>query len=228
MTFLNKNEGGMKMNKKILFPVLFAVLMLFVFAAPANAWDLEEITCTDTMHGDWLANTCTIDEWSYNLSTDVTIDINSGITLKINAVLGNFGFIHINNGGILNNSGTIYNAETFGTILTACGGTFTNSGTFIGDPVQYEPCGPTLAQNTQNLINDVETLNIQHGIENSLVVKLNAAIQEIQANNNAEAINSLQAFINEVKAQRGKKISESDADILIVAAQAIISQLTGP
>ncbi len=38
----------------------------------------------------------------------------------------------------------------------------------------------------------------------------------------AAAINSLEALINEVEAQRGKKISEKDADALIAAAQQII------
>ena len=35
----------------------------------------------------------------------------------------------------------------------------------------------------------------------------------------------LQAFINAVQAQRGKKISEEDADDLIAAAQALIDSL---
>ena len=38
----------------------------------------------------------------------------------------------------------------------------------------------------------------------------------------------LQDFINEVNALREKKITGSEAEILIADAQAIISQLTGP
>ncbi len=37
------------------------------------------------------------------------------------------------------------------------------------------------------------------------------------------AVNQLDAFINQVEAQRGKKISDEDADALIAAAGAIIA-----
>ncbi len=38
----------------------------------------------------------------------------------------------------------------------------------------------------------------------------------------AAAINSLEAFINEIEAQRGKKISDAEANALIAIAQQII------
>ena len=41
----------------------------------------------------------------------------------------------------------------------------------------------------------------------------------------AAAINSLEAFINAVEAQRGNKIPEADADTLIAAVQQIIDLL---
>ena len=41
----------------------------------------------------------------------------------------------------------------------------------------------------------------------------------------AAAINSLEAFINEIEAQRGNKIPVDDADALIAAAQEIIDLL---
>ena len=40
-------------------------------------------------------------------------------------------------------------------------------------------------------------------------------------------INTLEAFINEVEAQRGNKIPEGDADDLIAFAQEIIVVLSG-
>ena len=46
-------------------------------------------------------------------------------------------------------------------------------------------------------------------------------------NNDVAAINSLEAFINAVEAQRGTKIAEADADDLVAAAQAIIDALSG-
>jgi hypothetical protein len=80
----------------------------------------------------------------------------------------------------------------------------------------------------QGLAIHVMTLNLQHGIENSLDAKLEAAVQaldDVNNNNDVAAINSLQAFINAVEAQRGNKISDADADALIAAAQEIIAVL---
>ena len=80
----------------------------------------------------------------------------------------------------------------------------------------------------QGLANQVIALNLQKGIANSLDAKLYAALQaldDLNENNDVAAINALQAFINAVEAQRGKKISQEDADALIAAAQEIIDLL---
>jgi len=80
----------------------------------------------------------------------------------------------------------------------------------------------------QELAGRVITLNLQQGISNSLDAKLQASMQaldDINENNNVAAINTLQAFINTVKAQRGNKISEADADALIASVQKIIDLL---
>lgn len=79
-----------------------------------------------------------------------------------------------------------------------------------------------------NLAQKVIALNLQKGISNSLDAKLYAALQaldDLKENNDVAAINALQAFINAVEAQRGKKISQEDADDLIAAAQEIIDLL---
>ena len=79
------------------------------------------------------------------------------------------------------------------------------------------------------LINSVNAINLQHGIENSLDVKLEAAtnaLLDTTAKNDVAAINSLQAFINAVEAQRGHKITDTEADELIAATQEIIASLT--
>jgi hypothetical protein len=78
------------------------------------------------------------------------------------------------------------------------------------------------------LIEQVEGLNLHHGIENSLVAKLNAAFQalaDVSTQNNVAAINALNDFINAVNAQRGKKIPAAAADALIAAALEIIELL---
>jgi hypothetical protein len=79
-----------------------------------------------------------------------------------------------------------------------------------------------------DLMQNVIDLNLQQGIENGLVAKLEAAMQsldDINANNDVAAVNTLEAFINAVEVQRGNKISEADADALIADAQQIIDLL---
>ena len=81
-----------------------------------------------------------------------------------------------------------------------------------------------------DLAQDVIALNLQQGISNSLDAKLDAAMQaldDINESNDGAAINTLQAFINAVEAQRGNKIPEADADALIAVAQEIINLLSG-
>ena len=80
----------------------------------------------------------------------------------------------------------------------------------------------------QYLAVSVIDLNLQTGIENSLDAKLSAAlnaIDDLNQNNDVAAINSIGAFINAVETQRGNKILEADADVLITLAQRIIDLL---
>ena len=80
----------------------------------------------------------------------------------------------------------------------------------------------------QALIDDVQAINLHHGIANSLDAKLDAALgalTDLNQNNDGAAINSLNAFINAVQAQAGKKIAQADADDLIASAQAILAPL---
>jgi len=77
----------------------------------------------------------------------------------------------------------------------------------------------------QQLIVQVEELDLPKGTENSLMAKLENAAKKLNDQNISAAINSLNAFINEVEAQRGKSIPVTDADALIDAAQAIIDLL---
>ncbi len=80
------------------------------------------------------------------------------------------------------------------------------------------------------LAEDVSGLGLHKGIETSLLAKLNTAIKKLQDDNeknDVAAEKALQAFINAVQAQSGKKIPESDADALITAAQQILDLLTG-
>ena len=76
------------------------------------------------------------------------------------------------------------------------------------------------------LMQDVIDLDLHQGIENGLVSKLEAAIDSLNRGQDKAARNQLNAFINLVEAQRGKQISETDADALIAAALDIIELLS--
>jgi predicted negative regulator of RcsB-dependent stress response len=63
------------------------------------------------------------------------------------------------------------------------------------------------------------------GITNSLLAKLDAAQAAFDRGQNSVAINKLQAFINEVRAQAGKHIKQPHAGHLIEHAQMVIQAL---
>jgi len=93
-----------------------------------------------------------------------------------------------------------------------------------------ESCAPG-NPNPVDLIEDLESildLDLPKGTEKSLLAKLDAALANLldgNEQNDGAVCNVLEAFINAVEAQRGKKIDEADADVLIAAAQAIIDLL---
>jgi hypothetical protein len=81
----------------------------------------------------------------------------------------------------------------------------------------------------QDLIDTTKEFNLQIGIESGLDAKLDAvlqALQDVSEENDVAAINSLEAFINMIEAQRGKELTETQADQLIRAAQAVIESLS--
>ena len=76
-----------------------------------------------------------------------------------------------------------------------------------------------------NLINDVKAMNLQGGETTSLNSKIQEAINSFDSNNNTETKNQLNAFIHEVNAQTGKKISQDQANQLIQSAQNIVNSM---
>ena len=84
----------------------------------------------------------------------------------------------------------------------------------------------TPAQSTSSLISLVNGMNLPHGTTTSLVAKLSAALDSINRGNDNAAMNQLNAFINEVNAQAGKAITQSQAQTLTYDAQAIITALS--
>ena len=91
-----------------------------------------------------------------------------------------------------------------------------------------DSCVITVVDPFEALAGDITELVQDGGIANSLLAKVDAALKILEdgnANNDGAAAGSLGGFINAVNAQRGKKISEADADALIAAAQRIIDML---
>lgn len=66
-----------------------------------------------------------------------------------------------------------------------------------------------------NLIKAVELLEINRGIQNSLLVKLRAAERNVEKGRIEAARNEIEAFVNEVEAQRGKELRDDFANGLI-------------
>jgi hypothetical protein len=67
----------------------------------------------------------------------------------------------------------------------------------------------------------VKDFNLPNGTENSLVVKLQSALTEAKEGRACTASNKLKAFMNEVQAQSGKKISPAQANQMLAAADRI-------
>jgi hypothetical protein len=90
---------------------------------------------------------------------------------------------------------------------------------------------PTPVSQINALIALVLSLNLQHGIENSLDHKLQNILDALSAvggGNLALACNKLDAFVNEVQAQAGQHITVAQAAQLIAACDAIKATLGCP
>ncbi|MBI4287202.1 MAG: SBBP repeat-containing protein [Chloroflexi bacterium] len=83
------------------------------------------------------------------------------------------------------------------------------------------------AQATETLTNTVRGLNLPQGTETSLTSKLDAAVASLQQGQTQAAVNQLGAFVNQVNAQRGKALTNQQADALIQIVQRIIAAVTG-
>ena len=77
----------------------------------------------------------------------------------------------------------------------------------------------------QDLITNVDELSLSHGLKKSLTSKLEEAIHLLNKGNENGARRKLGDFVDSVTAQRGKKITNDDADALIAKAQWIIDNI---
>jgi hypothetical protein len=79
------------------------------------------------------------------------------------------------------------------------------------------------------LVNTVIAMNLQQGISNALDHKLNnllMALEDANTSNDVSAVNTLYSFIYSVEAQRGKHLTDQQAETLITAAQSVINILS--
>ena len=83
------------------------------------------------------------------------------------------------------------------------------------------PPPPTIG----HLIDEVKEQGLPHGIENSLLAKLENAQRKVDAGHSQGACGSLGAYINEVKAQAGKKLEPAYAQALVADATAVRDSL---
>jgi len=81
----------------------------------------------------------------------------------------------------------------------------------------------------ETLSDEVDAMELPGGTVNSLNASLDTAMKVLEDSNHKNdvaAINTLEAFINKIEAQRGKKIPDEVADELIAKAQEIITALS--
>lgn len=81
-------------------------------------------------------------------------------------------------------------------------------------------------EETKDLISLITTMDLPTGVENNLVSKLNDAIKLLEKENLNGAIHKLGDFKDYITAQRGKKLTDAQANLLIGYAQWIIDNIS--
>jgi len=81
-----------------------------------------------------------------------------------------------------------------------------------GIPLEVDP-----VDEIKDLIEDIREMDLHRGMENSLTKKLDHAIRSLEIDDLDAAVSSLDSFVNQVEAQRGKKLTDEQADALIGA-----------
>lgn len=79
---------------------------------------------------------------------------------------------------------------------------------------------------TSELIKKIEDMKLEQGIQNSLTPKLDNAIKSVLKDDKKSSANQLNAFINEVNAQNGKKLTIDQVNELKVLANKIIKKIS--
>jgi hypothetical protein len=93
------------------------------------------------------------------------------------------------------------------------------------DTVYYDLEVVDPQQATMLLIEMVKECGLDKGLENSYISILENTIKSMDKSKWKTSVNQLNAFINHVEAQSGKKLTEGEADGLIPAAEWIIGHI---
>jgi type VI protein secretion system component Hcp len=170
-------------------------------------------------------------------STPLTFNIaKATLTITVNANSKIQGETATDSGtlsGVVNGDGITASFSSIGDAASAAPGKYTISAT-LSDPnnklsnYTVHETDTTLtvlsyAQATTNLQTQVDGAGLDHGQQNALDSQLQAAIDSFNRGDTNAGANQLGAFINHVKAQRGKKIDAALADAWSAAAQRIIN-----
>jgi hypothetical protein len=111
--------------------------------------------------------------------------------------------------------------------VTAISGAFLHDGTGNNAGAAYVYSLPSATPTLADLAGAVTGLDLPKGLENALTAKVDTATAALERGQDNAAVNNLEAFINQVEAQSGKKIDEADAQILIDLANRIIADIQG-
>lgn len=137
---------------------------------------------------------------------------------------------HINNTGMLGGYGTLWNTAS----CPVSPGDIVYIEFSITDSIDGMMDSIVLLDNfrfsepiftIEGLAEEVVGLDLPDGIETELTAILDAVSIQLEKGNGKAAENQLNAFINKVEAQRGKKISDGQADMLIGIAQSLIEDI---
>jgi hypothetical protein len=134
--------------------------------------------------------------------------------------------------GVLNNDGITASFRSAGDAATAAAGRYAITAVLadpngrLGNYTVHETDATLTvlspADATTNLLAKVDNAGLDHGSQNALDSKLQAAIDSFSRGDTTAGANQLGAFINQVRAQRGKKIAPATADDFLAYAQRII------
>jgi len=116
-------------------------------------------------------------------------------------------------------------------VTSAAAGTYNNTtGDLTSSLGNSGTASATLTVNSlqeaiEDLIALVISMDLNKGLTKALTTKLYEAIDYLNSGDNAGAVDALNAFINHVEAQRGKKLTNEQADQLIAETQHIIDAI---